>query len=95
MTSGRLFNRPDTMFGICEGIGEDFGFHPNWLRVALGTGLLWNPPAMVAIYAALGLLVFASRWLVPVPVAPTTPARAEAEAIEAPAAAAEPERLAA
>ena len=28
-----LFTRNDTLLGICEGIGEDFGFNANYLRV--------------------------------------------------------------
>ena len=60
-----LFTRSDTLLGICEGLGEDFGFNPNYLRVLLGVGLLWNPVAMVGIYLGLGLLVAATRWLIP------------------------------
>lgn len=62
-----LFTRSDTLFGVCEGLGEDFGIHSNFLRLA-GAGLLfWNPPAAVAVYAGAGLLVALSRWLVPNP----------------------------
>ncbi|MBB4154514.1 phage shock protein PspC (stress-responsive transcriptional regulator) [Sphingomonas jinjuensis] len=62
-----LLDRSDTFLGVCEGIGQDFGFNANWLRIALGVGLLWNPMAMVGIYAALGLAVLASRLLFPSP----------------------------
>src|SRR3546814_1112596 len=28
-----LFRRRDTFFGICEAVGQDFGFNPLWLRL--------------------------------------------------------------
>ncbi len=56
-----FFGREDTMLGICEAVGQDFGFNPNWLRVAFGAVLVLNPPVVIASYFALGLLVFASR----------------------------------
>lgn len=62
-----LLDRSDTFLGVCEGIGQDFGFNANWLRIALGVGLLWNPMAMIAIYAALGVAVLASRLIFPSP----------------------------
>ena len=54
--------RNDTILGICEGLGEDFGFNPLPLRIALAAGLLWNPVAVVATYLGLGLLVAVSRY---------------------------------
>lgn len=59
--------RDDTFFGVCEALGEDFRFNPNWLRVALGVCLLFNPLAALAAYAAAALIVGLSRWLVPNP----------------------------
>ena len=59
-----FFGREDTMLGICESVGQDFGFNPNWLRVAFGAVLVLNPIAVIASYFALGLLVFASRLIV-------------------------------
>ena len=64
-----LFNRPDTLFGICEGVGRDFGFNPNYLRVALAIAMIWNPVAVLATYALLGVAVAVSRWIAPRPVA--------------------------
>ena len=64
---GTIFARDDTFFGVCEALGEDFGFNPFFLRLALGVGLIWNPLAMVAVYAALGLLVAAVRFIAPDP----------------------------
>ena len=62
-----LFARDDTLFGICQAIGEDGGFNPDWLRVALAAALLWNPAAVIAGYLAMGLVVLATRLLLPVP----------------------------
>lgn len=60
-----VFARDDTMFGVCEALGEDFGFNPNLLRVLVGVGLLLNPFVAAGAYAAFGALVAVSRWLVP------------------------------
>lgn len=57
--------RSHTILGVCEAIGEDFGFNPVLLRVPFAAGVLWSPVAMVAIYFALGLVVLASRLLFP------------------------------
>jgi len=62
-----LFTREDTIFGICEGIGQDFGFNAQYLRVALAGMVFWNPPAAVAAYATLGVAVLLSRKLFPTP----------------------------
>ena len=61
---GNIFMRDDTFFGICEALGEDFGFNANWLRLAFGVSLLWNPAAVVGAYVALGLIVLVSRLIV-------------------------------
>lgn len=57
--------RSDTFLGVCEAIGQDLGFNPNWLRVLFGSLLLWNPVAVVATYLGLGAVVALSRWLFP------------------------------
>ena len=62
-----VFARDDTFFGVCHALGEDLGFNPNWLRAALAVGLFWNPVAMVAAYAAAGLVVAGTRWVYPNP----------------------------
>jgi len=61
-----LFTRDDTFFGVCEAIGEDCGFNPNYLRVALGAVVLFNPALAIGAYLVAGVLVFLSRWLMPV-----------------------------
>lgn len=57
--------RDDTILGVCEAIGEDFGFNANILRVPLAALVLWNPFAAIGIYLALGAVVLASRLLFP------------------------------
>lgn len=58
-----MFLRNDTIFGVCEALGEDFGFNPNYLRVALILPIFWFPTEVAITYAALGLVVLASRFL--------------------------------
>ena len=62
--------RNDTMLGVCESIGQDFGFHPNWLRIALGSIVLWNPWAAFGIYLGLGVIVGLSHLIAPQRFAP-------------------------
>jgi phage shock protein C len=56
--------RDHTILGVCEALGEDFGFNPIYLRIALCPLLLWNPLAAFGVYAALGAVVLFSRLLV-------------------------------
>ena len=67
-TQPTLFTRQDTIFGACEGIGEDFGFNAQFLRVGLAAMLFWNPVAAIGTYAVLAALVLFSRRLFPNPV---------------------------
>jgi phage shock protein C len=76
-----LFARDHTFLGVCEGLGEDFGFNPIYLRVAFAVPLIWNPLATLAAYAALGLVVLASRLLVREPRAAVAKAAADAPAL--------------
>jgi len=58
-------SNPDSLFGVCQAIGQDLGFNPFFLRLAfLGLGF-FSIPASVAAYALLGIGVAASRWLFP------------------------------
>lgn len=72
--------RSHTILGVCEAIGEDFGFNPTLLRVPLAAVVLWSPMWAIATYLALGAIVFASRLLAPaksageVTAAPSQPA---------------------
>lgn len=62
-----LIARDHTILGVCEAIGEDFGFNPMFLRVPLAALLLLNPTAVVCTYLGLGVLVFLTRWVSPNP----------------------------
>ena len=70
-----LFRRRDTFFGICEAVGQDFGFNPLYLRLAFIAPLFFFPVQTFAAYFALGFIVLASRLLFP----------SKAAAVEAPA----------
>ena len=79
-----LFTRDDTFFGICEALGEDFGFHANILRMSLAIAAYFNPVAVVGAYLGAGVLVMISRWIAPNPKAVVA---AEPEAVHVRAAA--------
>jgi phage shock protein PspC (stress-responsive transcriptional regulator) len=57
--------RSHTILGVCEAIGEDFGFSPIFLRVPFAASVLWSPLWAFAAYFALGAVVLASRLLFP------------------------------
>jgi phage shock protein PspC (stress-responsive transcriptional regulator) len=59
--------RPHTILGVCEAIGEDFGFNPIFLRVPFAATVLVSPLWSVVAYFALGAVVLASRLLFPKP----------------------------
>lgn len=90
-----LLTRDDTFFGVCEGLGEDLGFHPNILRVALTLLLFFNPVGAVAAYAVGGVVVLTTRLLVPNPKAPQQPAADSEAPLAEEEAELEPARLAA
>ncbi len=60
-----LFRRRDTFFGICEAVGQDFGFNPLWLRLAFIAPLFFLPVQTFIAYFALGAVVLLSRLLFP------------------------------
>lgn len=55
--------RHDTILGVCEAIGQDFGFNPTWLRLAFIAPIFFAPVWTVAAYLGLGVLVAATRLL--------------------------------
>ena len=55
--------RHDTILGVCEAIGQDFGFNPTWLRLAFIAPIFFAPAWTVAAYLGLGILVAATRLL--------------------------------
>jgi len=74
-----LFMRHDTFLGICEGLGEDFGFNPLFLRITLSALLLWNPVAVLGGYLGAGVIVLLSRWIFPKPRQAAEPAVVQQE----------------
>lgn len=57
--------RGDTFLGACEALGQDLGFHANWLRIPFAALILWNPPVIIAAYLGLGCVVAVARWFYP------------------------------
>lgn len=76
------FWRHDTILGICEAIGQDFGFNANWLRLALSVALLFSPVATLSTYVGLGVLVLVSRLIFPMRSAPRPVAGEQARLAE-------------
>jgi phage shock protein PspC (stress-responsive transcriptional regulator) len=77
-----IIARDHTLLGVCEGLGEDFGFNPVYLRVALALTMLWNPVVPLIVYSALAVPVGLSRLIAPNPrtvAAPAADAPAEAD----------------
>ncbi|WP_144037151.1 PspC domain-containing protein [Sphingomonas sp. TZW2008] len=73
----------DNLLGICNALGEDFGFNPLWLRLALGCAFVIQPINVVIGYLALGLIVLVSRLAFPEARTSTLPERARGEALPA------------
>ncbi|MFL6728247.1 MAG: PspC domain-containing protein [Sphingomicrobium sp.] len=57
--------RSHTILGVCEALGEDFGFNPVLLRIPLAAMVIWSPAIAIGSYFGLGLVVLASRLLFP------------------------------
>jgi len=66
--------RDDTLFGVCQSLGEDFGFNPFYLRLALGVALIWSPVLVIGGYLAAAVAMTLLRLIV------RDPAFAEASA---------------
>jgi phage shock protein PspC (stress-responsive transcriptional regulator) len=57
--------RSHTILGVCEAIGEDFGFNPVFLRIPFAASVIYSPMLAIGVYLALGAFVLASRLLFP------------------------------
>ena len=85
-TTESLIRRDDTFLGVCQALGEDFGFNPVFLRIAFAAPLIFAPMLVIEVYLGLGLVVLASRLLAPRPKRKALPQSVGAErAAEAPA----------
>ena len=60
-----LFTRGDTILGVCQGLGEDMGFNPLWLRIVLTLALFFYPAITIGGYLVLAMAVLGSRLLFP------------------------------
>jgi phage shock protein C len=60
-----LIARDHTLLGVCEALGEDFGFNPVYLRIVFAVSLIWNAEIVVGAYLALGIIVLVSRLIAP------------------------------
>ena len=69
--------RSHTILGVCEAIGEDFGFNPAFLRIPFAASVLYSPLWAIAFYFALGAVVLGSRLLFPKAKLVSTPFAAE------------------
>ena len=74
----RLPFRGDTILGVCEGIGQDLGFSPLYLRLVFASLFYFDPLMVAGSYLALGTGLALARWLYPVAAAPVAPAAAPA-----------------
>ena len=57
--------RNDTILGVCEAIGQDFGFNPLWLRLAFGAPVFISPMYAIGAYLLLGAIVATTRYFSP------------------------------
>ncbi|MFC7536541.1 PspC domain-containing protein [Sphingomonas sp. GCM10030256] len=57
--------RSDNLLGVCQAIGDDFGFNPTYLRLLLAVPMAWQPLYAVAVYFGLGVVVLLSRLVFP------------------------------
>lgn len=53
--------RSHTILGVCEAIGEEFGFNPVYLRIPFAASVIYSPIMAIGAYLLLGLGVMAAR----------------------------------
>jgi phage shock protein PspC (stress-responsive transcriptional regulator) len=71
--------RSHTILGVCEAIGEDFGFNPTFLRIPFAASVLYSPIWAIGTYLALGMVVLASRLIFPKPKSPEPQKRSDVD----------------
>jgi len=57
--------RSHTILGVCEAVGEDFGFNPVFLRIPFAASVIYSPMLAIGVYFALGAIVLGSRLFFP------------------------------
>ena len=55
--------RSHTILGVCEAVGEEFGFNPVYLRIPFAASVIYSPMMALAAYLLLGLGVLIARTL--------------------------------
>lgn len=71
-----VFDRQTAIFGVCEALGDDFRISANWFRLALAPlAVVWPLWTLIG-YFVVGLIVMATRLLVPDLVSPAAVADA-------------------
>lgn len=79
-----LIRRQHTVLGVCEGIGEDLGFNPVYLRILFAGGVYFAPLLVIGTYFFLGAALALARWAYPVPAAsPVQPSQSTGSANDA------------
>lgn len=66
-SQSNLLTRSDTLLGVCQALGDDFGFNPLLLRIGFAVLLLWSPAIVIGAYLGAGIVVAVSRLLFPHP----------------------------
>lgn len=84
LPSSNLFKRDDTLLGICEGLGQDLGINPTWLRLVFLPSLFFFPAQTIAAYLLLGVIVLTARTLFPVPAVTANQEMVEMQSISEP-----------
>ena len=56
--------RSDTLLGVCEALGQDFGINPTLLRLGFIAPLFFAPVATIAAYLGIGAVIAATRLLI-------------------------------
>ena len=57
--------RNDTILGVSQGLGEDFGISPNYFRVLFCGLMFWNVAIAIGAYLGAGVVVAVSRYFIP------------------------------
>ena len=57
--------RNDTILGVAQGLGEDLGINPNFIRVAFCALMFWNVSVAIGAYLGAGVIVAVSRYFFP------------------------------
>lgn len=60
-----LFTREDTLLGVCQGLGEDLGVNPLWIRLGFIAPLFVFPTMTILAYLAIGVVLMTVRLAVP------------------------------